>query len=640
MHPERSSGDTRQVDEVERVNRLYAVLSRVNEAIVRIHEPQELFEEACRIAVEDGQFVLAWIGFVDPETQFIRRVAECGRDDGYLDTVRISLDKDVPEGRGPTGVALREGLPFVNNDTENSPLMRPWRDEQLKRGFRSSASFPLKTEGRTIGAITLYAGKAHYFDDEEVRLLTSLADDFSFALESAEIARQRAQAVEALRNSHDELEARVADRTAKLETLYEERSKQADYAEALNRINESVHSTLDFDEIMNRVVVEITDALGVDATVVQVHREGHWEFAFEHGLPEGLRSARPPDADVPFSMTVLETRRPLVVNDVRRDERANSSIMQQFGITALMAVPLIVRGEVFGVLLADRFGVPEPFVEQQLDFLQKAAATLALALDNARLYETERTIADRLQEALLTLPGRLPGVEFAYAYHSATETTRVGGDFYDIFELDQDRVGITIGDVAGKGLGAAALTSLAKNTIRAYAMEKGRTTSQVFALTNDVMFRATPAESFTTVLFGILDCRSGRLTYCNAGHPTGAVVRADGTVGRLRATGPLLGAFADAEYEEAEVPAGNGDFLFLCTDGLTDARQDREIYGEERLFEFLKTTRGRAMNEVVEEVVLDVMCFAQNRLRDDLAILAVRRVAPGPDTPAQEKPPD
>jgi sigma-B regulation protein RsbU (phosphoserine phosphatase) len=101
-----------------------------------------------------------------------------------------------------------------------------------------------------------------------------------------------------------------------------------------------------------------------------------------------------------------------------------------------------------------------------------------------------------------------------------------------------------------------------------------------------------------------------------------------------------LGAFADAEYEEAEVPAGNGDFLFLCTDGLTDARQDREIYGEERLFEFLKTTRGRAMSEVVEEVVLDVMWFAQNRLRDDLAILAVRRVGLGPDTPVQEKPPD
>ena len=168
MRPKRKTRHAPAPDDIGRVNRLYAVLSKVNEAIVRIRDPQELYEAACRIAVEDGKFILAWIGFVEPESQRIRCVAQYGRDEGYLDTVNISLSADVPEGRGPTGVALREGRPFVNNDTENNPVMRPWRDEQLRRGFRSSASFPLSSEGETIGVITLYAGDAHYFDDEEI----------------------------------------------------------------------------------------------------------------------------------------------------------------------------------------------------------------------------------------------------------------------------------------------------------------------------------------------------------------------------------------------------------------------------------------------------------------------------------------
>ena len=157
-------------------------------------------QAACKIAVEDGGFALAWIGFVEPETQRIRVSARYGRDEGYLDAVKISLRDDVPEGRGPTGVAMREGRPFINNDTANNPVMGPWRSEQVKRGFLSSASFPLRSRGSTIGVITLYADTANYFDEEEVRLLTTLADDFSFALEAAQVARKRAAAEEALRD--------------------------------------------------------------------------------------------------------------------------------------------------------------------------------------------------------------------------------------------------------------------------------------------------------------------------------------------------------------------------------------------------------------------------------------------------------
>ena len=203
--PDTVTPDRDVPDEIGRVHRLYTVLSRVNEAIVQVRSQQDLLEAACRIAVEDGGFVLAWIGFVVPHTQSIRVHAKYGCDDGYLDDIEISLRDDVPEGRGPTGVAMREGHPFINNDTETDPTVAPWRDEQLKRGYRSSASFPLQIAGATIGVITLYCGTPQYFDEEEVHLLSVLADDFSFALEAAEIARERAAADEALRSERTRL---------------------------------------------------------------------------------------------------------------------------------------------------------------------------------------------------------------------------------------------------------------------------------------------------------------------------------------------------------------------------------------------------------------------------------------------------
>jgi serine phosphatase RsbU (regulator of sigma subunit) len=432
MRERRGSAGRRALDDAGRVNRLYAVLSRVNEAIIRIREPQELYDAACRIAVEDGAFLLAWIGFVDPSTKEIHPIAKYGRDDDYLDGLHLSIDESVPEGRGPTGVAMREGRPFVNNDTATNPIMVPWRDEQMKRGFMSTASFPLKTDGSTVGVITLYAGAPHYFDEEEVRLLETLADDFSFALESS---------------------------------------------------------------------------------------------------------------------------------------------------------------------------------------------------SKARLYDVEHGISSALQAALLTLPASVPGIVFASSYSSATESMRVGGDFYDVFELDGHRLGITIGDISGKGLEAAVLTSLVRNTIRAYASEPGKTPAQVLRQANVVVYAATPAESFATVLFAMMDRRDGRVVYASAAHPAAALIRKDGDVVVLGPTGSLLGAFEDAMFEEAATHMALGDRLFLYTDGLTEARRGNLQYGEERLMGLLAGLGDRAPSAVIDAVLEDVRLFATDGLRDDLATLAIGRVA-------------
>lgn len=169
-----------------KANRLYLFISQINQMIVRTTDEQTLFKEACDIAVNLGKFRMAWIGLIDNETKEVIPVSISGEDKGYLSTIkRISVD-DKPEGRGPTGTALRVGKYMICNDVENDPQMLPWRSEALKRGYLSSMSLPIKKLGKVIGAFTFYAGEKNFFDSEEIALLKEATGDVAYALENLE----------------------------------------------------------------------------------------------------------------------------------------------------------------------------------------------------------------------------------------------------------------------------------------------------------------------------------------------------------------------------------------------------------------------------------------------------------------------
>lgn len=170
-------------ERILRLNHLYTVLSGINTAIVRVRDKQTLFEESCRIAVELGQFRMAWIGLVDEATQTVKPVAIAGYDDGYVASLSIPLDQAAPGGDGPVATCIRENRLYVCNDIESEPTMRPWRDQALRRGYRAVAALPLSTEGTVKGCLALYAAESQFFRDEEMRLLAELSADIGFSLE-------------------------------------------------------------------------------------------------------------------------------------------------------------------------------------------------------------------------------------------------------------------------------------------------------------------------------------------------------------------------------------------------------------------------------------------------------------------------
>ena len=196
---------------ITQLNRLYAVLSRINEAIVHIQDQDELFEEACRIATGIGEYRMAWIGLVGDTDGRVRPVASSEDVAGYLDGVEI-LAFDGRLGAGPTGTAIREGRCVICSDIVTDPSMAPWRESALRMGYHSSASIPLRKRGRVFGAMTVYSLDRNGFDKDDENLLMEISDDISFALDSYENEKDRRAAQEALKDSEERYRT-VADHT-------------------------------------------------------------------------------------------------------------------------------------------------------------------------------------------------------------------------------------------------------------------------------------------------------------------------------------------------------------------------------------------------------------------------------------------
>lgn len=180
---------------IRQLNRIYAVLSDINQTIVRVREPQALFDAVCRIAVEKGNIRMAWVGRVDATTGKVIPIARAGWVDGYLDSLDIDLH-DERRANAPTATAIRTGRHAIVHDIETEPTMLPWRDAALTRGYRSLASIPIRLYGAVVGALNLYSSEKHAFDDREIQLLDEMAVDLSFALEvsDGEAGRLRTEA--------------------------------------------------------------------------------------------------------------------------------------------------------------------------------------------------------------------------------------------------------------------------------------------------------------------------------------------------------------------------------------------------------------------------------------------------------------
>jgi len=291
---------------------------------------------------------------------------------------------------------------------------------------------------------------------------------------------------------------------------------------------------------------------------------------------------------------------------------------------ARLSAPLLAAGEELGAIdVVDRSG--REFSLRDRAILDQLAGLASVAVSKARLYDRERTISRTLQRSLR--PGGLPavpGLAAAVRFRPAGENIELGGDFYDLYRARDGGWAALIGDVQGKGPDAAAVTALARHTLRAAAAYED-SPSAVLSLLHRALRDQRTDDRFITVAYAHMQVavEHVRLELACGGHPLPLVVHRDGTVDAVGRLGTLLGTDIDPLLADVTVELETGDVLVLYTDGVTEVRRHRtEVFGSAELIELLRTCGGLAPDAVAERIETAVLAASDSRLRDDVAILA------------------
>jgi PAS domain S-box-containing protein len=291
-----------------------------------------------------------------------------------------------------------------------------------------------------------------------------------------------------------------------------------------------------------------------------------------------------------------------------------------------ISVPMIARGRVLGAISLGSGDGGRRFREADLLLAEELAGRCGLALDNARLFRERSRIARTLQNSLLPpmLP-ELPGLDLAARFRAAGEGLDVGGDFYDLFETGDSDWAVAIGDVCGKGSEAAAITALARYTVRAAAMRQDNP-SQILGLLNEALLRQRTDKRFCTVLYGRLQ-RNGSghwFEFASGGHPLPLVLRRGQPSAEVGKPGTLLGIVPDPHLRDERVLLRPGDAVVLYTDGVTDSAAPARVWTAEELGAAIGSPSGLDADTIAERVMSAALSAAAGEPRDDIAILVLK----------------
>jgi anti-sigma regulatory factor (Ser/Thr protein kinase)/GAF domain-containing protein len=390
--------------------------------------------------------------------------------------------------------------------------------------------------------------------------------------------------------------------------------------QALYRLSDPALSELGLEEFLDELLVRVRDALAVDTVAILLHDTESRQLIARaaKGIEEEVeRGVRIPVGQG-FAGRIAAERVALFIADVDHADILNP-ILREKGIRSLLGVPMIVEGEVIGVLHVGAL-TPRDFGPRDLAVLQVAAARAAPGIERARLFsalEHEHRVAVVLQRSLL--PKRLAeavGVSAAARYLPATD--EVGGDWYDVFELSRGRLGVAIGDVVGHGVRAAALMGQLRTALHAFAIEDhgpARTLELV-----DRYMQTIPGKPMATAAYAILEPETGSLLIASAGHLPGIIVGGGATrVVDLEPSAPL-GAFAYGRVGEHELALAAGETLVLYTDGLVERPGTRLSAGIEQLRE---AVRGATSVDRICQLAVDRLVPPEGQ-RDDVAIVAIQ----------------
>jgi serine phosphatase RsbU (regulator of sigma subunit) len=419
----------------------------------------------------------------------------------------------------------------------------------------------------------------------------------------------------------------------------------------INSVQLALASRLEVQAIYDLVGDKIRDIFRAQVVMISTYDRETDTIEHRYAIERGQRVYAPGRFPIRgFRTQIVQTRRPVLVGTHVAEEAARlgqPTLPGTITPKTWLGVPMIVGDQVTGILSLQDIEREEAYDASDVRLLETLAASMSVALENARLWEQEHQYRKALEREFEIgreiqagfLPDSLPqpkGWEIAASLKSARE---VAGDFYDAFELAQGTIGLVIADVCDKGLGAALFMTLFRSLIRAGSSvdaltlpeaSGGASSSQrlrnAVALTNNYVATTHGKTSmFATIFFGILDTSTGALVYVNGGHVPPMVINRHGVREILKRTGPAVGLAPDADYSIGEVVIERGETLVGYTDGVTETTNAAgEYFSEEGLIALLAKARPlSSLLEQVQDLVEDYSTGTQQA--DDITLLAVRR---------------
>lgn len=419
------------------------------------------------------------------------------------------------------------------------------------------------------------------------------------------------------------------------QSLFVAYPEQAKTLALLNEVSRELASILDRQELLRRIAERVKKIVDYDTFSVMLWNESteRLESAFGMRYEQAIPICMALPLHAGLSGAAAANRRPVRVDDVLNDARY---IPCEAGlpVRSEMVIPLLLQERLIGVLDLESIE-PKAFTAENERMLATLGSFIAVALENARLYEEVRENQSRLQEDLNTareiqlglLPRGargIPGLDLAAAYVPARE---LGGDFYDFLPYGEGRLAIALGDVSGKGTAAALYGSLAIGTIREIVVDRACDPACMLALLNQRLQNTRLDARFIALLFGVYDAAHRRLTLANAGSPYPLLLR-DGHVISVRLEGVPLGLLPGIEYDESALDLLPGDVVVFASDGILESENaSEEEFGLQRLSALLSSISPDDSAHAIAERILaetDDHSGAGTAPHDDRTLVVLR----------------
>ncbi len=516
----------------------------------------------------------------------------------YARLITLQLDEqDVPA----LVEACRHRQPLLLSGSQVTAALAQSVIELLE--LQNLLVLPLIARGEPLGAMIVDYADGAWATSRKVDLITGIANQVAVAVENAQ--------------------------------LYTAQQEEAYVSTALLQVAEAVRSFTELDDILNAIVRITPILIGVNRCAILIRSSETWSLTQSFGLDEAEINALQHflNTDGQLVHTLLEGRPALSQTEESPFYGSMNGVTVVYDRLAVLALPLIAKGNLFGALVVDYAELPLHLADRWFSILTGIADQAAIAIENTYLYrqETERKrlhheleMARKIQASFLPQAYPvLPGWQIDALWQSASQ---VGGDFYDMFMLPDGRLGLVIADVADKGVPAALFMALSRTLIRVVAQQllsPGDTLSR----TNDLIISDTHSDLFVTAFYLILDPQSGEIVYANGGHNPPLLMRRDGRIESLRARGIVLGIISPIHLEEKRLRMEPGDLLVMYTDGVTDAiNEHAEEFGSGRLAEAIVAVRTGSPDQIIDEIRAQVMAFAGDVPQfDDLTLVVLKR---------------